>query len=71
MSCAAVAGPARRSVRGADAGALPVGGADGGGHCGGGYCSCGALTRREASYQAWADPQCGQPTDVVTAALKT
>ena len=24
-----------------------------------------------ANYQAWAQPQCGQPTDVVTGAVKT
>ena len=27
--------------------------------------------RRDPAYQAWSVPQCGQPTEVVTAALKT
>ena len=30
-----------------------------------------AARRGEPSYQAWSVPQCGQPTEVVTSAVKT
>jgi hypothetical protein len=45
----------RREIRGGAARFLPVAGEAG---------------SARGAYQAWSTPQCGQPTDVVTAALK-